>query len=93
MPVYHVCTGVTRVNEQASWDNKSVLMVLISQNTYIDVDSAEPYGRLTVIRAVTLQPATRTVAEYLPQRRCTQGSSVCVCQILLSLAAVAGQQH
>ena len=38
-------------------------MVLISQNTYIDVDSAEPYGRLIVIRAVTLQPATRTVAE------------------------------
>lgn len=39
--LYSVCMGVTRVNE---WDNKRVLMVLISQNTYIGVDSAEPYG-------------------------------------------------
>lgn len=46
--------GIRRVNDQASWDNKNVLMVLISQNTYIDVDSAEPYGRLIVIRVVTL---------------------------------------
>lgn len=52
--VYCVYMGITRVNEQASWDNKSVLMLLISQNTYIDVDSAEPYRRLIVIRTVTL---------------------------------------
>lgn len=60
LPVYCVCIGVTRVNE---WDNKSARMVLISQNTYIDVDSAEPYGRLIVMRAVTLQPAAGTAAE------------------------------
>lgn len=46
--------GIPRVNEQASWDNKSLLMVLIPQNRYIDVDSAEPNGRLTVTRVVTL---------------------------------------
>ena len=52
--IYCVYVGITRVNEQASWDNKSVLMVLICQNTHIDVDSAEPYGRPIVIRVVTL---------------------------------------
>lgn len=46
--------GITRVNKQASWDNQSVLVVLISQNTYIDVDSAELYRRLIVIRVVTV---------------------------------------
>lgn len=52
--VYCVYMGITRVNKQASWDNKSVLVVLISQNTYIDVDSAELYRRLIVIRVVTV---------------------------------------
>lgn len=52
--VYSVYMGITRVNEQASWDNKSVLMVLISQNTYIDVDSTELYGRPIAIRVMTL---------------------------------------
>lgn len=83
LPVYCVCIGVTRVNE---WDNKSALMVLISQNTSTDVDSAEPYGRLIVIRAVTLPPAARTVAEIFVTGKVHPGSSGCVCQTLLSLA-------
>lgn len=53
-------------------------MVLISQNTHIDVDSAEPYGRLTVIRAVTLQPATRTVAGIFATGKMHPGK-LCVC--------------
>lgn len=76
--VYCVCMGIIRVNEQARWDNKSVLMVLVSQNTYIDVDSSEPYGRLTVTRAVTLQLATRIVAEIFVTEKIHLGE-LCVC--------------
>lgn len=78
--VYCVYMGIIRVNEQARWDNKSVLMVLVSQNTYINVDSAEPYGRLTVTRAVTLQLATRIVAEIFVTEKIHLGELyVCVC--------------
>lgn len=41
LPMFCACMGMARVKEQITWDDDSVPMIWISENTYTGVDSAE----------------------------------------------------